>query len=103
MEKSLDRIYLSRRNLLTLLSKLDRRGAGDQTYCTIIKYRNPADPPEYQQTMDSIVVTAVEDDEYYTARQAGAVVPQDDPGGHEDETEINFLAKGLFPHRPKSN
>lgn len=31
------RVYLSRRNLLTLLSKLDHRVAGQQTECTLIK------------------------------------------------------------------
>jgi len=72
-------IYLTRRNLLTLLSKLDRQALGDKTECTIIKYKSPA--PEYQQTMGVIMITAVQDEDYYSAldRAAGVVHPLDDP------------------------
>ena len=44
-------VYLTRRNLLTLLSKLDRTKAGDPSECTIID------------------------------REAGAVHSKDDPNG----------------------
>ena len=71
------RVYLSRRNLLSLLSKLDRKAAGEQTFCTLIKNDNAH--PVYPQTMASIEVVAIEDDEYYTDRSAGAVHPSDDP------------------------
>lgn len=64
-----DRIYLSRRNLLTLLSKLDRLEAGDSTACSIIKYANPTDP--YCNTIDSIMVTAIPDELFYTNRDPG--------------------------------
>ena len=70
-------VYLSRRNLLTLLSKLDRAAAGEVTKSTIIKHDNRH--PKYPQTMASITVVAVEDGDYYTDRIAGAVHPSDDP------------------------
>ena len=74
----MSKLYLTRRNLLTLLSKLDRKKEGDDTACTIVKYKNP--PAEFQQTMDSCIITAVEDDEYYTAlnRPAGEIHPLDE-------------------------
>jgi hypothetical protein len=74
----MSKLYLTRRNLLTLLSKLDRKKAGDDTACTIVKYKNPQ--KEFQQTMNSCAITAVEDDEYYTAlnRPAGGMHPLDE-------------------------
>jgi len=69
-------IYLSRRNLLALLSKLDRQAAGDATACAIIKHSNPADP--YCNTMDQVTVVAVADEEFYTTRQPGAMHPADE-------------------------
>lgn len=71
------RVYLSRRNLLTLLSKLDRKAAGEDTACTIVK--NDKTHPKYPQTMASIEVVAIEDDEYYTGRAPGGVHPMDEP------------------------
>lgn len=73
----MNRIFLSRRNLLTLLSKLDRVKEGDFSACTIVK-RDTAHP-KYPQTIDEIVVTAIEDEDYYIDRCAGAVHPLDDP------------------------
>jgi hypothetical protein len=70
-------IYLSRRNLLTLLSKLDRKAGGDSTECTIIKRDNTHE--KYPQTMEFCVVTAIEDEEYYNTRKFGEVHPKDDP------------------------
>lgn len=72
------RVYLSRRNLLTLLSKLDRRVAGKQTKCTLIKQDNAH--RTFRQSMKSIEVVAVEDDEYYTQRDPGPVHDDDTPG-----------------------
>ena len=69
-------IYLSRRNLLTLLSKLDRQAAGDETACAIIKSANPADP--YCNTIDQVVVTAVADEEFYADRSPGTMHPADE-------------------------
>lgn len=72
------RVFLSRRNLLTLLSKLDRMKAGEESACTLIKYDNQN--PKYPQTLDEIAITAVEDAEYYGDRSPGTVLGADDPG-----------------------
>jgi hypothetical protein len=62
-------VYLSKRNILTLLSKLDRAKSGDFSACTIIK--NDTTHKKYPQSMESIIVTAHEDGEqpvlYYYA------------------------------------
>ena len=71
------RIYLSRRNLLTLLSKLQRRSAGELTACTIIKNDNVH--RTYRQSMKSIEVVAVADEDYYSQRAPGAVHDSDTP------------------------
>jgi hypothetical protein len=69
-------VYLSRRNLLALLSKLDRAGLGETTERTIIK--RDTVHPQYACTVPTAVV-AVEDFDYYTDREAGAVLPADLP------------------------
>lgn len=91
----MNRIFLSRRNLQTLLNKLDRRATGEETAATIIKYRNVADPEEYMQTLDQFAIIgvetidgdleihAVEDADYYRDRGAGAMLPVDDPSFKE--------------------
>lgn len=71
----MQRLYLTRRNLLTLLSKLDRKKAGDQTECTLMK--RDTTHSKYPST-DVIVITAVEDEDYYTDRLAGPVNPLDE-------------------------
>lgn len=75
----MDTIYLSRRNLLTLISKLDRRAAGEETQCTVIKHQNP-DSDAYKQTMVTCAVVAVEDEEFYGSqgRPAGQMHPADE-------------------------
>jgi len=73
----MEQVYLSRRNLLTLLNKLDRKKAGGDTRCTLQKHDNKH--PTYPQTMEHISVTAVEDEDYYIDRPAGTVHPSDDP------------------------
>ena len=72
------KLYLSRRNLLALLSKLDRDSAGEETACTLIKHQQPS--PSYQQTMKTIAVIAVQDEDYYGSQQrpAGEVHPSDE-------------------------
>lgn len=70
-------VFLSRRNLLTLLSKLDRAAEGNTTFCSIIKSDNHH--PLYPQTMDRILVTAVEDAVYYAHREPGPVDTKDEP------------------------
>ena len=81
------KVYLSRRNLLSLLSKLDRQAKGEPTECTIIKHDNVH--PKYPQTMKEIYVVAVEDADYYIDRDPGAVHPADDPDtNHNTSTRI---------------
>lgn len=70
----MDQIYLSRRNLLTLLSKLNREKMGDLTVGCIIKYDNTH--KKYPQSMESIMVFAIEDAEYYD-REPGEVYLKD--------------------------
>lgn len=71
------KLYLSRRNLLTLLSKLDRKRAGEETKCTIIKC--DTEHPTHPQSVDYIEILAMEDEDYYIDREAGFVHPKDEP------------------------
>jgi hypothetical protein len=71
----MEHVYLTRRNLLTLISKLDRVKAGEESACTIVK--TDTAHPKYPCS-DSIVVMAVEDEDYYTDREAGSVHPADE-------------------------
>lgn len=71
-----NRIYLSKRNLLTLLSKLERLEAGEDTRCTIIKNANPLDP--YCNTVDQVAIIAIPDEKFYVNRQPGAMHPKDE-------------------------
>lgn len=68
-------VYLSRRNLLTLLSKLDRQLAGEDTACTLFKPVSSNDKYPH----DAFTVVAVEDHDYYSDREPGDVHPADDP------------------------
>lgn len=70
------KIYLSKRNLLTLLSKLERLEQGQDTKCAIVKYANPLDP--FCNTINEVMVIAVPDDKFYAARQAGEMHPLDE-------------------------
>jgi hypothetical protein len=72
----IETLYLSKQNLLTLLSKLERLEEGNDTACAIIKYANPSDP--YCNTMDSVMVIAVADEKFYTNRMPGAMHPLDE-------------------------
>ena len=69
-------IYLSKRNLLALLSKLDRLEAGDETACAIVKYANPSDP--YCKTIGQVTVIAIPDEKFYSNRSPGAMHPADE-------------------------
>ena len=71
----MEQIYLSKRNLLTLLSKLERLEKGEETKCAIIKYKNLQDP--YCNSMDVVFVTAIPDEKFYTNREPGFVHPSD--------------------------
>jgi hypothetical protein len=87
------KIYLSRRNLLALLSKLDRAAAGEETHCTIVKYQPGGSA--YRQTMKAVSVIAVQDEDYYVAqnRPAGEMHPA-------DEAHISAPSTGV--HLPDS-
>ena len=61
----MNRVCLSKRNLLTLLSKVARCERGESTECTPIK--NQGQPGPYQQTMDKIYIIGVPDSLYYGA------------------------------------
>lgn len=52
------KVYLSRRNIQTLLNKLDRVKSGDFSACTLIKCDNQH--AKYPQTMSQCAVSAVE-------------------------------------------
>jgi hypothetical protein len=75
-ESKMKQLYLSRRNLLTLLSKLDRLEVGEETACSIIKYANPTDP--YCNSIDSVMVTAIPDELFYTNRAPGEMHPKEE-------------------------
>lgn len=70
-------VYLSRRNLLTLLNKLDRVQRGENSACAIIKHDNVH--PKYPTDCALVLIAAVEDDAYYTKRNPGQVLPIDEP------------------------
>jgi hypothetical protein len=73
-------IYLSRRNLEALLSKLDRRKDGEQTHCTIIKNQQPDPQAPFRQSMKACRVIALEDEEFYGGqnRPAGEMHPSEE-------------------------
>lgn len=84
----MNHLYLSRRNLLTLLSKLDRVKAGESSACTLIKRdylhkKYPQSPEEITITAiedddnQPMVITAIEDEDYYSDREPGEVHPFD--------------------------
>lgn len=91
MDDNTPKLYLSRRNLITLLSKLDRDNSGEDTACTIIKNQQ-VDSPAYRQTMKSIAVIAVQDEDYYGAqnRPAGEMHPADEVKLHKPETGVQY-------------
>lgn len=73
-------LYLSRRNLLTLLSKLDRFERGEETKCGIVKHSNHLDPYSMRiEYVDDVMVVAIPDERYYVNRKAGPMLPIDDP------------------------
>ena len=90
------KVYLSRRNLLTLLSKLDRnKEIAGSSACTIEK-RDTAHPT-HPQTHESIFVCALEDEEYYTDRNAGFVHHLDEPTKPEPLDGDDTISLTLSP------
>lgn len=71
----MQRVFLTRRNLTILLSKLDRTKAGDPSACTIVKQDTVHS--KYPCT-DVIWVTALEDEDYYSDRDPGPMHPKDE-------------------------
>ena len=80
-------LYLSRRNLETLLSKLDRQKNGEQTFCTIHK---PKDVDGKYPNNSEFTVVAVENDEYYSHRQAGEMHPSDEQRASKPATGTTY-------------
>jgi len=85
-------IYITRRNIKTLLSKLNRAEAGEPTACTVIKRDTEhATYPCSCEAMltaltavdrvplgiDGAIIYALEDDEYYVDREPGPVHHRD--------------------------
>lgn len=66
----MERIYLTRRNLLTLLAKLDNRKTSGEGECWLRKM--DMSHPEYPCSIRAEIV-AVEDEDYYRDRAAGPV------------------------------
>jgi len=69
-------VYLSRRNLQTLINKLDRHATGDFNSRTIVKYDTAH--PEYPASAATII-SVVEDEDYYKDRPPGDMHHQDQP------------------------
>jgi hypothetical protein len=80
----MEHLFLTRRNLLSLLSKLDRKKAGEDTACTLIKCDTVNS--NYPQSCDCIIVTAVEDADYYIDRVPGIVHEKDIPTSETPHT-----------------
>ena len=82
-------LYLSRRNLLALLHKLDRaKATPGSSACTIVK--QDMEHPKYPSG-DVVVVTALEDAEYYTDREPGKMHPKEEAK----------MREGLNPKGPR--
>ena len=56
---NMKQVYLSRCNLMVLLSKLNRRANGENTLCTIIKRDDTH--PEFPQSMMQLMITSNEE------------------------------------------
>lgn len=83
-------VYLSRRNLNTLLNKLNGVKEGRGSFCSLIK--NDTIHPKYPASHSDIVVTAVEDEDYYMDRAPGEVRKEDDPKLTPEERRALILA-----------
>ena len=73
-------VYLSRRNLLALLGKLDANAASPgSSACAIVKHQPAVNSP-FRQTMEDILVVAVEDEAFYGGqqREAGRMHPREE-------------------------
>jgi len=66
-------VYLSRRNLLTLINKLDANLEKPGTSKALL-IKSDNQHPKYPQSHPTIYVQAVEDADYYTDREPGKVL-----------------------------
>jgi hypothetical protein len=80
------KVYLSRRNIQSLLNKLDRVKSGDFSNVTLIKCDNLH--AKYPQTMEACRVTGVEKDE-------DPPLPQNDTQIHLTRSDLNNLLMDL--------
>ena len=71
-EPQITHVYLTRRNLRALLRKLDVQKLGVPSACTIVKGDTEHDRYPLRNA-DYCIVTAVEDEDYYTDRAPGAM------------------------------
>ena len=74
----METIYLSRRNLLALLEKLDHVKQGGVSHCGIVK--NDTKHPTFPASVGPVMVFAVEDEKYYTDRAPGIMMNMKDGG-----------------------
>ena len=66
-------VYLSRRNLMTLLAKLDANKAEPgSSMCSIIKLQNPRLDVSFRQSMEHLVVVAIDDEVFYPSQERSA-------------------------------
>lgn len=112
-DKYAHEVYLSERNVNTLLSKLERDAAGEQTACMIIKHQQPKgtpfnqtflqlavigvqdddwDPVGYMYSMFTVNVYCIKDEEYYGSqgRPAGEMVHQEESKLYKPSTGVQF-------------
>lgn len=91
------RVFLSRRNLLTLLAKLDGVKAGRPSSCTIIK--QDMVHPTMPQTHRRMEIIAVEDEAYYIDRGPG-VMREDSlaEAAIALQSVYNFPTNPVIPH-----
>ena len=92
-------VYLSRRNILTLLSKLDRQKAGEETACAIdLLNGNIINVPPPAAMGDGVIVVPVSDEEMYANRSAGEMHPADEANLPKPATGV-IQHEGLPPPR----
>ena len=96
MIDGIDIVYLSRRNLLALIAKLDANVASAGTSQTaIIKYQPVNLNAPFRQSMESLVVVAVEDEVFYGGlqRSAGEMHPREESNLPKPSTGVGIDLK----------
>jgi hypothetical protein len=77
MTDRIPRVVLSRRNILALLSKLDRVRDGETSACEIRKGPDPEMPVELRQNVPLVRVLALPDAVAYAHREPGELLAVD--------------------------